>query len=122
MPIYVKFSAPISDSCEAESAQLIPTGTTAAPNGLRTRAQSDDITFVKKIDFLSAKLMMHTNNGTEFETVTIELRKQGHPTPYMIYTLSKTIIAGYSFSASRGSLPYETIGLNAESVRWRFFN
>ena len=121
MPIHVTFSAPISNSCTAESAQLIHTGSTAAPNGLRTRSQSDDITFTKQTDFLSAKLMTHATKGTEFETVTIELRKQGHPTPYMIYTLSKTIIADYSFTTG-GSVPYETIGLQAMSINWRFFN
>lgn len=121
MPIHVTFSAPISNSCEAESAQLIHNSMTAAPGGLRARSQSGDITFTKKTDFLSAKLMTHAAKGTEFETVTIELRKPGHPTPYMIYTLSQTMIAGYSF-ASGGSVPYETVGLNAMSVSWRFFS
>ena len=121
MPIYVKFSAPISDSCEAESAQLIHTGNTAAPGGLRTRSQSDDITFTKKTDFLSAKLMTHAAKGTEFEAIAIELRKQGSPTPYMIYRLSNVLISDYQFTAG-ASVPYETIGLTATSVSWRYFS
>lgn len=121
MPIHVTFSAPISNSCEAESAQLIHSSMTAAPGGLRTRSQPDDITFTKKTDFLSAKLMAHTSKGTEFETITIELRKQGSPTPYLIYKLSNVLISDYQF-AGGASVPYETIGLTAMSVSWRYFS
>ncbi|WP_332686242.1 type VI secretion system tube protein Hcp [Bosea sp. (in: a-proteobacteria)] len=122
MPIHVRFSSPISDSCEAVSAQLAHSRPTVAPGGIATQAQPEDVTFTKEHDFLSAKLMMHANDGTQFETVTIEYRKQGSPTPYLIYKLSKTIITGYSFTSPGGSPPYETIGLNAASVSWRLFS
>ena len=111
--VYVEFSKPVNDYCEASSYSL---GTSMAggyrAGGGSLKAQLNGFQFTKDRDSLSQAMMMHCAAGTVFDTVWVEIYKAGDSDVYLTYTLSGVIIASLNSGGSG-----ESVGLNCRSMK-----
>jgi len=93
-----------------------PTG--ASQNRESSAPSVSEITLSKPTDKASSKLLTEALQG-EGKTVIIDFCKteKGKLVVYMTYTLTNTMISGYSLS-SGGDLPSESLSLNFTKVQY----
>ena len=111
--VFVEFSKPVDDFCEATSYSL---GTPMAGSYLagsgNLKAQLYSFQFTKDRDSLSQAMMAHCAAGTVFDTVCVEIYQAGSSDVYITYTLSGVVIAAINSGGSG-----ESVGLNWQSMK-----
>ena len=113
MVITVDFSPPIDDHCEATSVSfgLSNRPTRGWGSDGSSRAQINDLTFVKKRDSLSPLLMHHLVIGTLFPQVSIRFYQSAGGAVSSLYTLSGVSITGLSIAGES-----ENVTMNFEKA------
>ena len=95
----------------------------AATPDVPTMAQATGAYLTKSGDDSSPALMQAANTGTVYDPSTVTFSKPdpstGNDVPYLVITLSNTMVASYSTSGSgsgsSGGYPTESVGLNFTS-------
>lgn len=133
-PIYMKYGTITGDVTatgheqwiEVNSFQFGISRTISAPTGGSSDRESSapsvsEITITKPMDSSSPNLLNEALQGTG-QTVTIDFVKTGpagQPITYAEYTLSNTLVSGYSVSSS-GDNPTESISLAFTKFTFQF--
>lgn len=132
MPIYMKYNDIQGDVTADKYTKWIECGSfqwgvgrgIASPTGASADRESSapsvsEITLTKAQDIASVKLLNEALQG-EGVTVTIDFCKtdKGNLETYLQYTLTNTMISGYSVS-SGGDRPSESISLNFTKVEFK---
>jgi type VI protein secretion system component Hcp len=111
--VFVEFSKPVDDYCEASSYSLgTPMAGHYLAGGGHLNAQLHGFQFTKDRDSLSQAMMAHCLAGTVFDTVWVEIYQAGVSDVYLTYTLSGVVIAAINSGGSG-----ESVGLNWQSMK-----
>ena len=115
MLVYVEFSGPVDDYCEATSYSIGMNSSSLAGGTART-AQGSGVQFTKQRDSLSHALLQHCVAGTVFGTVWVELYRDADSDVYITYTLRDVVISSLSSRENR-----ESVGLNYRTSKADYF-
>lgn len=115
MLVYVEFSGPVDDYCEATSFSIGMNSSGFAGGTART-AQRSEVQFTKDRDSLSHALMQHSAAGTVFGTVWVELYQDADSDVYITYTMRDVVISSMSSRDNR-----ESVGLNYRTSKANYF-
>lgn len=98
----------------------ISTPTGSAANRESSQASVSEVTITRMLDASSPKIFTEAATGKTGKKVVIDLVTTGDPgDTYMTYTLTNTLISGYSVSTG-GDRPSESISLNFTKMEHKF--
>lgn len=81
------------------------------------KADFADLTITKHIDAATPTLMLYCSNGKHFDSAKLIVRKAGgDKIEFLVFTLSKVMVSGYSTGGSDGTNLTENIKLNFSKV------
>jgi len=113
--LYVEFTAPIDDYCEALSFSIGMRSTPAA-GGVNRKAQANDASFSATSSSLSNKLLAHFMKDTKFAKVWIEFYRTSDDSLYLYYELLDVRIM--SIRVNQG---VDHVGLNYGTMTYKYF-
>ena len=111
MLVFVKFSEPLNQVCEARSCSFSP-GTNTLAGGASRRAQPHDLVITKDMDKTSQALFRYSTSGTLFRSVVIELRRNAKSDAHLTYECSDVLISSFVPSG-----PLETVSLSFTGLK-----
>jgi type VI secretion system secreted protein Hcp len=100
-------------------------GSAASGGGMGTgKVSMQDITFVKKLDKGSSKLLLHCASGKHIPTADFAMRKStgdGGQKEYLKIKLADVMISSYSIGDSGDEIPNETVSINFGKIQFEYF-
>lgn len=118
-PIYMKLDG-VDGSHEVESLQLgqieRQVAQTSPKGGSNIPLSLSSLSFKKRSDRASAKLLQAATKGKTFSRVELHLSKTGGSPPYMTYKLENCQITSYQLGGAGGAAPTDSFSINFSKV------
>ena len=114
------------DKIEVDSFQwgvTNPTSMARGGGGGAGKADWSDISFGKRMDSASAKLMAAAGSGEHIKKAVVTARKQGgkgNQLDYLIVTLEDVMVSSYSTSGSGDGVPYDSVSLSYAKIKYEY--